>query len=88
MDNTFIHSGREDGIHRQGVAIILSSEYANGLPSYEAVSPRMVSVRMKTRTDARNIIQVYVPDPSYHDEQDFLDLLQLRISAVRNGEEL
>ena len=54
-----IHSGREDGIHRQGVAPILSSEYVNGLLSYKAVSPRMVSVGAKTRP----------PDSSYPDEQ-------------------
>ena len=41
---TIIHSGREGGIHRQVVALDLSSESANGLLSYEAVSPRMVSV--------------------------------------------
>ena len=43
-----IHSGREDSIHRQSVALILS--YENGLLSYEAVSQRMVNVRVKTRT--------------------------------------
>ena len=45
-----IQSGREDGIQRQSVALNLSSEYVNGLLSYEAVSLRMVSVRVKTRT--------------------------------------
>ena len=47
---------------------------------YEAVSPWIVSVRVKTRTDFRNIFQVYAPDSSYPDEQyqDFLDLLQLQ----------
>ena len=47
---TIIHSGREDDIHRQGAALILLPEYANGLLSYEAVSPRTVSVGVKTRT--------------------------------------
>ena len=47
---TIIHHGREDGIYRQAVALIISSEYTNGLLSYEAVSPRTVSVRVKTRT--------------------------------------
>ena len=39
------HSGREDGIHRQGVALNLSFEYVNGLLSYETVSLRMISDR-------------------------------------------
>ena len=52
---------------------------------YEAVSPWIVSVRVKTRTDLRNIFQVYAPDSSYPDEQyqDFLDLLQLKDYTFR-----
>ena len=84
---TIIHSGREDGIHRHGVALILSSKYATSLLSYEVISPRMMSVRVKTRTGARNIIQHH---SSYPDEQyqDFQDLLQLKICAIQKAEEL
>ena len=85
---TIIHSGREDGIHRQDVVLILSSEYVNGLLSCEVVSPRMVSVRAKTSTGVRNIIQVYA-DSSYLElYQYFLDMMQLKISAIQKGEEL
>ena len=38
-----IHSGKENDILRQGVALILFFEYANSLVSYEAVLPMMVS---------------------------------------------
>ena len=62
---TIIQTGREYGIDRQGVALILSSEYANGLLSYEAVFPMMVSVCVKTRTGLRNISQVYAPSSSF-----------------------
>ena len=87
---TIIHSGREDGIHSQGVALVLSSQYGNDLLSYEDVSPRTVNVRVKTRIGVRNIIQVYAPDLTYPDEQyqDFQDLLQLKISSVQKAEEL
>ena len=91
MNYTIIHFGREDGIHRKCVLLILSSEYAKGLLSCEAVFPRMVSASVRrTRTGVRNIIQVYAPDSSYLDEQYqyVQDLLQLKISAVQKGEEL
>ena len=79
------HSGRENGTHRKGVALILSSEYASGLLSYVAVSPKIVTVRVKTRTSLQYTILVYAPDTSYPGEQyqDFLDLLQLNIGAVQ-----
>ena len=66
------------------IALIFSCEYANGLLSYEAVSPRMVSVGVKIRTGVRNTIQVYAPDSSYCGE----DLLLLKISVVQKAEEL
>ena len=85
---TIILAGRKDDTHRQGVAFVLLSQYAEGLVSYEAVSPRTVSVWVKTRTGVRNTIHIYAPYSSYTDEhnQDFLDLLQLDISAVQKGE--
>ena len=62
----------------------------NCLFSYQAVSPRMVCVRVKTRTGVRNIVEVYAPDSSYHYEnhQDFMDMLELKTSTVEKGEEL
>ena len=50
----------------------------------------MVSVRVKTRTGVRNIIQVYATDSSYLDEQHqyVLDLQHLKITAFQMGEKV
>ena len=52
-------SGREDGIHREGVALILTKKASTALLSFEPISPRMLKARFRTRFGALVIIQVY-----------------------------
>ncbi|KAI0214313.1 Sodium channel protein type 1 subunit alpha [Lamellibrachia satsuma] len=72
----------KNGIQNKAVRVVKGTSKSPNV-GYTPVSPY-------EPTDAYddNLEKVYVPDPSYHDEHDFLDSLQLRISAVRNGEEL
>ena len=58
---TIIRSGREDDIYRQGVPLFLSSEYANGLLSYEdAWLVAGSKPELLCESSPRNMHQTYV----------------------------
>jgi exonuclease III len=61
-------SGREDGIHREGVALILTKKASSALLSFEPISPRMLKARFRTRFGALVIIQVYAPTAAAKEE--------------------
>ena len=61
-------SGREDGIHREGVALILTKKASSALLSFEPISPRMLKARFRTRFGALTIIQVYAPTAAAKEE--------------------
>lgn len=61
-------SGREDGIHREGVALILTKKASSALLSFEPISPRMLKARFRTRFGAMTIIQVYAPTAAAKEE--------------------
>ena len=70
-------SGREDGIHREGVALILTKKASSALLSFEPISPRMLKARFRTRFGAMAIIQVYAPTSAAKEEdidQFYIDL--------------
>ena len=62
------HSGRNDGVKRQGVAIAVDLNIANPVTSYEMISERLITIKLKLSSEALTILQVYVPDSSYPDE--------------------
>ena len=62
------HSGRNDGVKRQGVAIAVDLNIANLVTSYEMISERLITIKLKLSSEALTILQVYVPDSSYPDE--------------------
>ena len=76
------HSGRNDGVKRQGVAIAVDLNIANLVTSYKMIS-RLITIKLKFSTKALTILQVYVPDSSYPDEtylcnQKLTDLQEMR----------
>jgi len=46
-DVTFVYSGGDK--HKRGVGILLSKEVSAGIMSWESVSDRIITVRLKTR---------------------------------------
>lgn len=63
LDNgsLFIHSGRIDGIRRQGVGLSLSKRIKNTLISYTPVSERIMSARLHSRQINISVIVAYAP---------------------------
>ena len=63
LDNgsLFIHSGRTDGIKRQGIGIALSKKVKNTLISYTPVSERIMSARLHSRQINISVLVVYAP---------------------------
>ena len=82
------HSGRKDGIKRQGVAIVVESTLANSITSYEMISERLITVKLNLSTESITIIQVYAPDTSYPDEavDDFYHCLQSTVDNLARNE--
>ena len=62
--HVIIQSCRRDGIHRQGVALILSKELAHHLVGYTLVNERIMSIQLATRNGPLFVFQVYAPDSS------------------------
>ena len=66
--HTIIFSGSEKGGER-GVAIILDQHHSKCLLSHNAVSERMVTIKLNTKTAPLNIIQVYAPTSESEEEE-------------------
>lgn len=56
-NHTIIHSGNEKG-GSKGVGIVLDKRLANSIKGHNAISDRIVMVRLNTKPAPLNIIQV------------------------------
>lgn len=54
-----IYSGRRNGRHHEGVAIVLSKVSTRSLIEYHPVSKRMIRARLNTKPIKTSVIQVY-----------------------------
>ena len=63
-----IYSGQKKH-HQQGVAFIVKKELTSAILNYEAVSSRMMSLRLASHPVNITIIQVYAPTSDYEDEE-------------------
>ena len=81
---TIIFSGRRDGHHHEGVAIILGKTAAKSLIEYRPVNERFIRVRLRTKPVKTSIIQVYSPtnDAESDVKQDFYDALQAELEKI------
>lgn len=70
-----LYSGRADGMHEQGVGVILSAELARCLKSFTPISARIMLLQLSGSPIDINIIQVYAPTMDKEDEkiEEFYD---------------
>lgn len=63
LDNgaLFINSGRQDGLRREGVGIVLSRTVKNSLISYSPYSERIMVARLHTRHVNMSVVVAYAP---------------------------
>lgn len=66
--HTFLFSGRDDERHHEGVGILISKAVSDNIVSWEPVSERIITVRLKTKFRNMTIIQVYAPTEDKDDE--------------------
>ena len=73
-----IYSGREDGQHRNGVAIIMSKRTTKALLSWEPLNDRIITARFYSRFIKTTVIQVYAPTNEADEEAktEFYEQLQ------------
>ena len=85
-----LFSGRDDNIHREGVAIMLNKRAKKTYIEHKAVSSRIISVRMKGQHKNVKIIQVYAPDTSHTDEdvENFYEQLEEEIRSTKESDML
>ena len=85
-----IFSGREDGVHREGVAMMLNKKAKSTYMEHRAVSSRIISVRMRGHHRNVKIIQVYAPDTSHPDQEvlDFYEQLEEEMNNSKDGDML
>ena len=79
-----LQAGRNDGLHRQGVALIINKEFSKSMTSYQAISERLICATLNTVEGPTTVFQTYAPDSSYSNEtsEEFYDLLQDKIKAL------
>ena len=79
-----LNSPRNDNVHRQGVAMILSAKISQHMSDYNIYSERLMSITLDTNGEALTVFQVYAPDTSYSDTaiDQFYDQLQMILSAL------
>ena len=85
---TVLLSSRRDNICREGVGILVSRRILQCLVSYEAISPRIITAKLKMKEGMTNIIQVYAPTTAHSDEESdkFYDALQLHLQKIHKKE--
>ena len=73
-----IYSGRRDGRHQEGVALVMKREAAKALLGYRAVSSRIIKARFRTGFGRASVVQVYAPtsDSTEEDIEEFYTELQ------------
>ena len=69
----------------QGVGLIISKNLRKSVMSYNAVSSRIITIRIKARPPNMSILQIYAPtldkDDDVHDE--FYEQLQVTMESIK-----
>ena len=75
----------DQNMNYQGVGLIISNNLRKSVMSYNAVSSRIITIRIKARPAKMSIIQIYAPtldkDDEIHDA--FCEQLQLTIESIK-----
>ena len=79
-DHTIVYSGNKKGAN--GVAIILDKRLGSSIDSHDAISDRIVTVKLDTKPAPLNIIQVYAPTST--SSEDEIELFYNDLQAVKD----
>ena len=79
-----IFSGREDNIHRHGVAIMMTKNGEQALLESKPISDRIIYARFFSRYVKLSIIQVFAPtnEANVEDKDNFYEQLQTVVESV------
>lgn len=81
-DYHILLSGREDGKHRDGVALVLARTASAALLSFEPISPRLLKARFKTHFGELTVVQSYAPTSTATDEEMDLYYKELETAVI------
>ena len=75
-DGHRVYYSRSADKHEHGVGLIVNSTVSNSVMECQAVSTRIIIIRLKATLFNVTIIQVYAPDYSDEETDEFYDQLQ------------
>ena len=80
------YSGKEGG--QEGVAFVIPKRIDDYVTGYEAISPRLISIKIKAKPRNLHIVQVYAPTSTAEDEilEDFYSSLETVMKKAKSGE--
>ena len=78
------YSGRDDR-HEQGVGFLIHKNAVNYIMNCNAVSDRLITIRLRSSPFNITIIQAYAPTSDYDDAEieDFYERLQVVIDGIQ-----
>ena len=76
---TVLYSGRDDELHREGVAIILKKGADRSLLEWKPIDSCLIKARLKGKQNNLTLIQCYAP--TNDSEDDLKDNFHLRLQA-------
>ena len=84
--HTILYSGREE--HRNGVGILMNNNIARSIMGYWPLSNRVILVKLQGKPFNINILQTYVPNQDYNDEdiEQFYEEIQQAINQEKSDE--
>ena len=79
-NKTIIYSGRDDGIHREGVAFMLSKESIRSLIDWTPINGRIIKARFHSKHIKLTIIHVYAQTEVSH--EDLIEEFYIKLQEV------